>query len=123
MNDPISPKKFIKSFVELKPWLKNIRFIAGLVIILFTGLTVYRAYFMKTDTQEVTIGTGERGGTVISEGKKGDRKVGLEFFLTSNDAGAVFFKDIGGNWRAGIGAEYDFDEKEVMPRTGLQWTW
>lgn len=124
MEEPISGKKFVKSYVEWKPWIKTIRFGSGLFIILFILFTLYRAYFMKTDKQEVTIGTVEEGATVVIErAKKEEKRVGVNFFVTSKDAGAIFFKDIGSSWRAGLGAEYDFDHKEVMPRVELEWFW
>jgi len=58
-------KKFFLSFFQVVPWLKNIRFIAGALIILIIGFTCYRAYFMKTvqQTQNATI-TAQPGSTV-----------------------------------------------------------
>jgi hypothetical protein len=58
-------KKFFLSFFQVVPWLKNIRFIAGTLIILIIGFTCYRAYFMKTvqQTQSATI-TAQPGSTV-----------------------------------------------------------
>ena len=46
--ETISAKKFVGSFFQLMPWVKNIRFIIGLVIILLVGLTIYKAFFKET---------------------------------------------------------------------------
>uniref|UniRef100_A0A6M3IX30 Uncharacterized protein n=1 Tax=viral metagenome TaxID=1070528 RepID=A0A6M3IX30_9ZZZZ len=58
-------KKFFASFFQVVPWLKNLRFIAGTLIIAFFALTVYRAFFMKTiqQTQHADI-TVQPGGTI-----------------------------------------------------------
>ena len=123
MAEPLSVKKFTKSFFEWMPWVKNIRFILGLIVVLFICVTIYRAYFMKTKSQQIQIGKVGKGGTVIIEQKDDDRKVGLEFFVTSNVVGAQFRKDIGGSWSAGFGGQYNFKEKEPEPRVSLMCEW
>ena len=51
-NEPISAKKFAVSFIQAKPWIKNARFVIGLVIILLIVLTIYRAWFMQSGSQK-----------------------------------------------------------------------
>jgi hypothetical protein len=117
LADKVSGKKFTKSFFELMPWVKNLRFILGLAILVFIGLTIYRAYFMKTNTQQVHIANVQPGGTVmIQQQEEEKQEVGLEFYVTSNDAGVSFFKSIGGPWKGSIGAQYDFKDEEIEPR-------
>jgi len=50
-NEAFSFKKFFASFFQAVPWMKNIRFILGLVIILVLGYTIYRAYIMPRNKQ------------------------------------------------------------------------
>lgn len=58
-------KKFLASFFQVVPWVKNLRFILGAVIVAFIGFTVYRAYFVKQvqQTQNAHI-TAQPGSTV-----------------------------------------------------------
>ena len=68
-ENKISPSKFISSFFQLLPWIKTSRFIIGAIIVLFIGITIWRAYFRKdilqtqTQKQETTI-TQAPGSTV-----------------------------------------------------------
>jgi exosortase/archaeosortase len=62
MAEKVDIKSWFSSFFQVVPWLKNIRFIAGTVIIAFIGLTIYRAYFVKTTQQtqhaDITVQSG-----------------------------------------------------------------
>lgn len=80
MSDPAdvpSASKFFGSFFQLIPWLKDIRTLAGIVIIIFIGFTIYRAYFMKTQQQtqhNTTTVTAQPGSHITVEAPKQEMK-------------------------------------------------
>lgn len=46
--------KFISSFFQAVPWMKNLRYILGLVIVIIVGITIWRAWFMSRNPQTNT---------------------------------------------------------------------
>ena len=53
-NEKFDIKKFFGSFFKGLPWIKDLRTISGIVIIVFVGFTLWRAYFVKNQTQSQT---------------------------------------------------------------------
>ena len=51
-GEQFSWSKFFGGFVNGLTWAKNIQFVAWLAIIAIVGFTIYRAYFMKTTSQQ-----------------------------------------------------------------------
>lgn len=48
-NDRVDLKKFASSFFQAIPWMKNIRYFIGFVLILLVIYTIYRAWFYKPE--------------------------------------------------------------------------
>jgi hypothetical protein len=71
--------KFLGSFVQVLPWVKTLRYAAGIALIGFVGLTIYRAFFMPTQTtrQETHI-IAQSGAQVTVDQKKEEKKPGIE---------------------------------------------
>ncbi len=67
MSDELNVSKFFGSFVELVPWVKTIRYAAGIAILLFVVFTIYRAYFMPTSSNKQTITIGKGGVANITQ--------------------------------------------------------
>jgi hypothetical protein len=44
MTEKIDIKKFFGSFFQVVPWLKDIRTMAAIALVLFVGFTLWRAY-------------------------------------------------------------------------------
>ncbi len=90
--------KFITSFFQVVPWVKTLRYAAGIALVGFIGLTIYRAFFMPTETtrQETHI-IAQPGANVTIEQKKEEKKSGIEIspfvegfgFAESNDRKGV----------------------------------
>jgi hypothetical protein len=71
--------KFAGSFFQLLPWVKNLRYVAGIALIGFVGLTIYRAFFMPTQTtKQVTHIIAQPGAQVTVDQKKEEKKSGIE---------------------------------------------
>ena len=72
-NEKFSIKKFGLSFIQWLPWVKTIRIMVGVGIVLLVGLTIWRAYFKgdvvqkQTQTQAPVIHQ-QPGSTVILQG-------------------------------------------------------
>lgn len=76
-GDKASARKFFGSFFQVVPWLKDLRTIATIVIIAFVGFTVWRAYFMKTQTQHQTTGiVALPGSTVVYSPQQSQKQEG-----------------------------------------------
>ena len=71
--------KFLGSFFQVLPWVKNIRYVIGIALVGFVGLTVYRAFFMPTQTtkQETHI-IAQPGSQVTIDQKREEKKPGIE---------------------------------------------
>ena len=71
--------KFLGSFVQVLPWVKTLRYAAGIALVGFVGLTIYRAFFMPTQTtkQETHI-VAQSGSQVTIDQKREEKKPGIE---------------------------------------------
>ena len=71
--------KFAGSFFQFLPWVKTLRYAAGIALIGFVGLTIYRAFFMPTQTtKQVTHIIAQPGSQVTRIRKDRKRKSGIE---------------------------------------------
>lgn len=78
-NEKFSLLKFAGSFFDLLPWVKTLRYVAGVALIGFVGLTIYRAFFMPTQTtKQVTHIIAQPGAQVTVDQKKEEKKSGVE---------------------------------------------
>ena len=66
--EPFSWAKFFSGFTSLTSWAKDIKTIAVLVILLFVGVTIWRAYFMPTQNQNQHQTINVQRGAVASGG-------------------------------------------------------
>jgi len=71
--------KFLGSFAQVLPWVKTLRYAAGIALVGFVGLTIYRAFFMSTETtkQETHI-IAQPGSQVTIDQKREEKKPGIE---------------------------------------------
>jgi len=71
--------KFLGSFVQWWPWVKTARYASGIAAIGLVGLTIYKAFFMPTQTtrQETHI-IAQPGAQVTIDQKREEKKSGLE---------------------------------------------
>jgi len=78
-NERFSLLKFAGSFFQFLPWVKTLRYAAGIALIGFVGLTIYRAFFMPTQTtKQVTHIIAQPGAQVTVDQKKEEKKPGIE---------------------------------------------
>jgi len=100
--------KFAGSFFQLLPWVKNLRYVVGIALVGFVGLTIYRAFFMPTEsTRQETHIIAQRGAQVTIDQKHEEKKHGIELhpfiegygFVESDDR-----KGVGG--RGGVHVEF-----------------
>ncbi|RJP27382.1 MAG: hypothetical protein C4533_07950 [Candidatus Omnitrophota bacterium] len=75
-NERFSLLKFAGSFFQFLPWVKTLRYAAGIALIGLVGLTIYRAFFMPTNKQITQI-VAQPGSqvTVVEEKKKEAKKL------------------------------------------------
>jgi len=78
-QEKFSLLKFLGSFVQWLPWVKTARYMVGLALIGFVGITIYRAFFMPTQTtrQETHI-IAQPGAQVTIDQKREEKKPGIE---------------------------------------------
>jgi putative Mn2+ efflux pump MntP len=78
-QESFSLLKFLGSFFQFLPWVKTLRYAAGFALLGFIGITVYRAFFMPTQTtkQETHI-IAQPGAQVTIDQKREEKKSGLE---------------------------------------------
>jgi hypothetical protein len=78
-NERFSVFKFLGSFVQWLPWVKTARYAIGIAAIGLIGLTIYKAFFMPTQTtrQETHI-IAQPGAQVTIDQKREEKKSGLE---------------------------------------------
>ncbi len=71
--------KFLGSFFQFLPWVKTLRYAAGIALVGFIGLTIYRAFFMPTQTtrQETHI-IAQPGAQVTVDQKREEKKSGID---------------------------------------------
>lgn len=99
--------KFVGSFFQILPWVKNIRYVIGVALIGFVGLTIYRAFFMPTQTTRQETHIVAQPGSQVTIDQKQEKKSGVEVnpfvegygFVESN-------KRIGAGGRVGLRAEF-----------------
>jgi hypothetical protein len=71
--------KFLGSFFQFLPWVKTLRYAAGIALIGFIGLTIYRAFFMPTEsTKQETHIIAQQGAQVTIDQKREEKKPGIE---------------------------------------------
>jgi hypothetical protein len=107
-SEKFSLLKFAGSFFQFLPWVKTLRYAAGIALIGFVGLTIYKAFFMPTETtkQETHI-IAQPGAQVTIDQKREEKKSGLEIhpfvegygFAESDDR-----KGVGG--KAGVRVDF-----------------
>ena len=78
-QEKFSLLKFLGSFVQWLPWVKTARYAVGIAAIGIIGLTIYRAFFMPTQTtkQETHI-IAQTGSKVTIDQKREEKKSGIE---------------------------------------------
>ena len=78
-QEKFSLLKFLGSFFQWLPWVKTARYAVGLALIGFVGITIYRAFFMPTQTtkQETHI-IAQTGSQVTIDQKREEKKPGIE---------------------------------------------
>ena len=73
--------KFLSSFFQFVPWIKTVRYAIGIGVIGFTGLIVYRAFFLPTQKTINTI-VAQSGAHVTVEQKKEEKpRFGIRPFI------------------------------------------
>lgn len=78
-TEKFSLLKFAGSFFQFLPWVKTLRYAVGIALIGFIGLTIYRAFFMPTQTtKQVTHIIAQPGSQVTVDQKKEEKKPGIE---------------------------------------------
>ncbi len=100
--------KFLGSFLQLVPWVKNIRYMIGFALVGFVGLTIYRAFFMPTQTtKQVTQIVAQRGSQVTVDQKREEKPSGLGVHPFVEGYGfAESDKRTGAGGRAGLRVEF-----------------
>jgi hypothetical protein len=100
--------KFLGSFFQLLPWIKNIRYMVGFALAGFVGLTIYRAFFMPTQTtKQVTQIVAQRGAQVTVDQKREEKASGLAVHPFVEGYGfAESDKRTGAGGRAGLRVEF-----------------
>lgn len=110
-GEKFSISKFFGSFFEVVPWMKNIRFIVGLVLVLFVGYTVYRAYIMPRNkqTQNTQIHVAPGGTLNLNQSQKIEEKKRAWWMPTPFAEGYGFYESDGRNG-VGVraGARFEF---------------
>ena len=78
-QEKFSLLKFLGSFFQFLPWVKTLRYAAGFALLGFIGVTIYRAFFMPTQTtrQETHI-IAQPGAQVTIDQKREEKKPGIE---------------------------------------------
>lgn len=70
--------KFITSFFQVVPWVKTLRYAAGIALVGFIGLTIYRAFFMPTElTKQETHIVAQPGANITVDQKREEKKHGI----------------------------------------------
>ncbi len=74
-NEGFSLLKFAGSFFQFLPWVKTLRYAAGFALLGFIGITIYRAFFMPTESvkQETHI-VAHSGAQVTIDQKREEKK-------------------------------------------------
>lgn len=77
-NERFSILKFAGSFFQLLPWVKTLRYAAGIVLLGFIGITIYRAFFIPTQTtKQITRIIAQPGAQVTVDQKREEKKSGI----------------------------------------------
>jgi hypothetical protein len=60
MNEKFDLSKFLGSFIQPLGWVKSLSLGLKIFIIVFVAFTIYKAYFVKTQSQhnQITVGQG-----------------------------------------------------------------
>ncbi len=100
-SEKFSIFKFLGSFVQWLPWVKTLRYAAGIALVGFIGLTIYRAFFMPTEsTKQETHIIAQPGAQVTIDQKREEKKPGLEVYPFVEGYGFAESDD-----RKGVGAK------------------
>ena len=70
--------KFLGSFFQFLPWVKTLRYAAGIALVGFIGLTIYRAFFMPTQTTRQETHIIAQPGAQVTVDQKREEKPGIE---------------------------------------------
>ena len=77
-TEKFSLLKFAGSFFQFLPWIKTLRYMAGIALIGFIGLTIYRAFFMPTQTTKQITHIIAQSGAQVTVDQKKQEKSGIE---------------------------------------------
>jgi len=77
-GEKFSLLKFLGSFTQVLPWVKTLRYAAGIALVGFVGLTIYRAFFMPTQTTKQETHIIAQSGAQVTVDQKKQEKSGVE---------------------------------------------
>ena len=77
-SEKFSVLKFLGSFVQWLPWVKTARYAIGIAAIGIIGLTIYRAFFMPTQTTKQETHIVAQSGSQVTIDQKQEKKSGVE---------------------------------------------
>ena len=77
-GEKFSLLKFLGSFAQVLPWVKTLRYAAGIALVGFIGLTIYRAFFMPTQTTKQETHIIAQSGAQVTVDQKKQEKLGIE---------------------------------------------
>lgn len=81
-SEKFSLIKFAGSFFQFLPWVKTARYAAGLALLGFIGITIYRAFFMPTHaTKQETHIIAKPGAYVTIDQKQEQKKSWFKPFV------------------------------------------
>ena len=107
-SEKFSVLKFLGSFVQWLPWVKTARYAIGIAAIGLRGLTIYKAFFMPTETtkQETHI-IAQPGAQVTIDQKREEKQSGLEVHPFVEGYGFAESDDRkGGGAKAGVRVDF-----------------
>ena len=78
MAEKFSLIKFLGSFVQWLPWVKTARYAIGIAAIGLIGLTIYKAFFMPTQTTRQETHIIAQPGAQVTIDQKQEKKSGVE---------------------------------------------
>ena len=77
-QEKFSLLKFLGSFGQWLPWVKTARYAIGIAAIGLIGLTIYKAFFMPTQTTKQETHIIAQSGAQVTVDQKKQEKPGIE---------------------------------------------